>query len=155
MAKEKNKYQKSKGHMATTRAKAVMLLTALLVAVAVYGVVKVSEYFAGCVTTSAETPSRAAPLFIIAQIDDLIRYSKPLCASPAFSASGEIWFAIQVVGYDGYKEVKGICASPGEYVSMSPDPARALSFKLLLENSNICIQAGSYYVYFHYDAYYS
>jgi len=141
--------------MATTRTKVIMLLAALFTAVAVYGVTKVTVYFEGCVTTSAATSWEAAPLSVTAWIDDLIRYSKPLCASPAFSTSGKVWLGIEVRGYNGYEERKGICAAPGDSVSMSPDPTYALQFRIVLVNSNRCIQAGSYYVYGHYDAYYN
>jgi len=138
--------------MATTRAKAAMLLTALLVAVAVYGVVEVTNYFNLCVILSANTGWQVALLSVTAYIDDLVPYSEPNCAPAAFASGGEIWLGIATTGYNEYSFEVGHCATIGDSVSATLDPTYATEFTVVLANT--CTSASSYYVNGHYVAYY-
>jgi len=140
--------------MATTRAKVVMLLTALLTAVAVYGVMKVTEYFSKCVTIDEYTDWRAAPFFVTAVINSLTRYDRPYCQQPVYTFSADkVWLGIEVRGYNQYYLLTGRCATTNDPVSASPDPYYAVRFRIVMINS--CTSARSYYVYGHYVAYYN
>jgi len=133
----------------------IAALAVLVFAVAVTYSLTISSYtLEGCVTTAESWGplSVGSPYYVSLYVNSLIPYSSMYCTSPAFAASGELLYVVQITSDSGYVQTASGCLGEGESIDFYPNPYYSGFLTVYVENS--CIVQPSYYTSFTLSLYY-
>jgi hypothetical protein len=133
----------------------IAALAVLIFAVAVTYSLTITRYtLEGCVTFAARWGplSVGSPYYVSLYVNSLIPYSRMYCTSPAFAASGELLYVIQITSDSGYEQTVAECLGEGGSIGLYPNPYYSGYLTVYVKNS--CIVQPSYYTRFTLSLYY-